>query len=188
TRTYRIKNRSEHDRTLIIEHPIRQDWKLITPDKPTERGRDVYRFQVAIGSGKEAVQDVVEELTRMNLIALNNLDDQNVQIFLRSPVTSPKVKKALEDAVQLRTRWSDTQRQLNDAQQQLAAIRQDQERLRANLKEVPATSAAYKRYLEKFDKQETEIEQLQEAIKQLQAREFQQKKDLDAFLVNLTIE
>ena len=38
----------------------------------------------------------------------------------------------------------------------------DQARLRANLKEMPATAAAYKRYLEKFDQQETQIEDLPE--------------------------
>ena len=188
TRAYRIKNRSEHDRTLVIEHPIRQDWKLITPEKPSERGRDVYRFQVNIGAGKEAVQDVVEELTRVNLIALNNLDDQNVQLFLRSPVTSPKVKKALEDAVQLRSKWSETQRLLTDAQQQLAAIRQDQERLRANLKEVPASSAAYKRYLEKFDKQETEIEKLQDDSKHLKETSEKQRKEYETFLIGLNVD
>jgi len=60
--------------------------------------------------------------------------------------------------------------------------------LRANLKEMPPTAVAYKRYLDKFDKQETEIEQLREKIKQLQATELQQRRDLDGYLVSLTIE
>ena len=42
-------------------------------------------------------------------------------------------------------------RKLND-------IVQDQTRLRANLREMPPTAEAYKRYLKKFDDQETEIE------------------------------
>ena len=51
TRIYNIKNRSEHDRLLILEHPLRQQFKLITPEKPTERARDVYRFE---NSGRES--------------------------------------------------------------------------------------------------------------------------------------
>jgi len=37
TKTYTIKNRSTKERTIIIEHPIRSDWKLIDPEKPLER-------------------------------------------------------------------------------------------------------------------------------------------------------
>jgi hypothetical protein len=49
-------------------------------------------------------------------------------------------------------------------------------------------SAAYKRYLDKFDKQETEIEQLQGQVKQLQTREFAERQALDSYLASLTVE
>jgi hypothetical protein len=48
-------------------------------------------------------------------------------------------------------------------------ITDDQARLRANLKEMPSSAAAYKRYREKFDDQQTQIENLQADIKALQA-------------------
>jgi len=81
-----------------------------------------------------------------------------------------------------------TLRDLSHMNQQLKDITDDQVRLRANLKEMPPTAAAYKRYLEKFDKQETEIEQLRETIKQLQNTLLTQRKALDTYLVNLTVE
>ena len=40
---------------------------------------------------------------------------------------------------------------------------------------MPATAAAYKRYLKKFDEQETQIEDYQAKIKKLQDVEFGQK-------------
>jgi hypothetical protein len=70
----------------------------------------------------------------------------------------------------------------------LRDITTDQARLRANLKEMPPTAAAYKRYLEKFDKQETEIEQLQDKIKQLQQKEFTERKSFESFLAALIVE
>src|SRR5439155_3024484 len=44
---YRITNRSEQARTLIIEHPNRtnQQFKLVETEKPIEDTKDVYRFQ-----------------------------------------------------------------------------------------------------------------------------------------------
>ncbi|HZZ78848.1 MAG TPA: hypothetical protein VFE62_10045, partial [Gemmataceae bacterium] len=61
TKTYTIKNRSKHDRQVLVEHPLRSEWKLIEPKKPMEQTRDVYRFQVAVPAGKTAVLDVVED-------------------------------------------------------------------------------------------------------------------------------
>jgi hypothetical protein len=51
----------------------------------------------------------------------------------------------------LRWELAKTQREIAEQERQLKVITDDQARLRANLKEMPATAAAYKRYLEKFD-------------------------------------
>ena len=64
TKTYTVKNRTTHDRTIIIEHPIRNDWKLVDPKKPSDRSRDVYRFQIDVKAGETGKQDVVEEQSR----------------------------------------------------------------------------------------------------------------------------
>ena len=61
-------------------------------------------------------------------------------------------------------------------------------RLRANLKEMPPTAAAYKRYLDKFDAQETQIEKYQADIKKLQDTEHQQQKEFEDFLNNFSAE
>lgn len=71
TKTYTIKNRSTHDRTIILEHPIRSDWKLIDPKKPMEKTRDHYRFSVAVAAGNTATYDVVEENARVDTFALS---------------------------------------------------------------------------------------------------------------------
>jgi len=64
----------------------------------------------------------------------------------------------------------------------------DQGRLRANLREMPPTAEAYKRYLKKFDDQETQIETYQADIKKLQGIEHYQKKVFDDFLAHFSAE
>ena len=51
---YRIINRSQTDRTLLIEHPNRtnQQFKLVDTDKPVEDTPDVYRFQTPVKAGE----------------------------------------------------------------------------------------------------------------------------------------
>ena len=51
---------------------------------------------------------------------------------------------------------------------------------------MPATAAAYKRYLEKFDQQETQIEDYQKQIKALQGTEHKQRKEFEDFLANFS--
>ncbi|MFL5242257.1 MAG: DUF4139 domain-containing protein [Gemmataceae bacterium] len=59
-KSYLFMNRSDHDRQVLVEHPVRKDWKLEAPSKPAEQTRDVYRFPVAVPAGKNAWLEVVE--------------------------------------------------------------------------------------------------------------------------------
>ncbi|MCY2941234.1 MAG: hypothetical protein NTV50_06150 [Planctomycetota bacterium] len=70
----------------------------------------------------------------------------------------------------------------------MKGITEDQTRLRANLQNVPPTSAAYKRYLDKFDKQETQIELLQEEVRKLQVEEKSQQAEVDDVLSGISAE
>ncbi len=81
-----------------------------------------------------------------------------------------------------------TQREIQELERQLKVIVDDQVRLRANLKEMPVAAAAYKRYLAKFDEQETQIEKCQADVKKLQGVEHSQQKEFDDFLANFSAE
>jgi len=188
TRTYLIKNRAPQDRVLLIEHPYRVDWRLVTPEKPIERSRDVYRFEVKVKAGATERQDVVEEQVRSQRMELVSVEDKTLRLLLLSNITTQPVKDALTKAVEFRAKLADTQRELSHVEQQLHEIVEDQTRLRANLKEMPPTSAAYRRYLEKFDTQETEIEKLRNQSKQFRETEKQQKTAYENYLANLSIE
>ena len=62
-RSTRIVNRSQTDRTLLIEHPNRtnQQFKLVDTDKPVEDTPDVYRFQTPVKAGETKTFTVKEE-------------------------------------------------------------------------------------------------------------------------------
>ena len=188
TKTYTIVNRNEAERTVLIEHPVRNEFHLTAPEKPAEKASDFYRFQVKVKPGATEKQVVTEERTLNDRIQLTNLDDNTIRIFLKNPVTSAKVKHGLEEAMKLRWEMAKTQREMQELQRQLQTITNDQVRLRANLKETPATAAVYKKYVEKLDQQETQIEKYQDDIKTLQATEHNQRKEFEDFLANFSAE
>lgn len=188
TKLYTVKNRSEHERLVLLEHPVRSDWNLTKPDKPAEKARDVYRFEVKAPSNKTVEQEVIEEHTLRNEVVLTNLDDDNVIVYLRAKVVSAKVKEALQRALELKGKWAATQHEIRTQDQSLKVIEQDQARMRANMERVPQTSEAYKRYLKKFDDQETEIEKTRMRIVNLQGQAETQKQAYENFVSNLTVE
>jgi hypothetical protein len=188
TKIYQIKNRNEQERLVLVEHPVRNDFHLTATAKPAETASDFYRFEIKVAPGKTANLPVTEERTFGQTVALTNLNDDQIRHFINQPVTSEKVKQGLHKAMELRWELSKTQREIQELERQLRVITDDQSRLRANLKEMPATAAAYKRYLEKFDQQETQIEKYQADIKKLQAQEFQQRKTFDDYLATFSAE
>jgi hypothetical protein len=188
TKTYLIKNRSEQDRVLLVEHTIRADWNLVSPKEPSERSREVYRFQLPVPAGKAVKHEVVEDKTIRSVSAFDHTGDKQIRRFLNSPITSLKVKEALRKTIDLHTGVSNAHRERTQTEQQLKAIMEDQTRMRANLDKLPPTSAVYKRYLEKFDMQETEIEKLQKQIKQLQETEKKLQTEYENYLTGLTVE
>jgi hypothetical protein len=188
SRTYTVKNRNDAERAVLIEHPVRPEFKLVDTAPPAETAADVYRFQLKVAPGKTETQTVTEERLLNEQVALTNFNDEQIRVFINSPVSSAKVKQALAEALKLREALARTQREILEQERQLKAITDDQVRLRANLKEMPPTAAAYKRYLDKFDQQETQIEALQADVKKLQATEHNQRKEHEAFLSNLDVE
>ena len=89
--------------------------------------------------------------------------------------------------MELKAKLTGYQQELNNVNDQLRVISEDQTRLRANLREMPTTAKAYKRYLEKFDQQETEIEGLRESQKKLQTSVLKQRQEVDRYLANLNV-
>jgi hypothetical protein len=188
SKTYTIKNRSPQTRTVLVEHPYRNQFQLVSPPKPSERTRDLYRFEVAAESNKPVTLEVVEDLPRVQTVALTNSDDDTVRVFIRASQSSERVKKALEEALALKAKVNATRQAVQKEEQALKVIEQDQARMRANMERVPPTSEAYKRYLKKFDDQETEIEKRRAKIAELQDVAEGQRKAYEDYLAALNVE
>jgi len=188
-KTYTATNRTGAERTLWIEHPYRPEFELVSKEQPIERTQEVRRFEMKLpAEAKKSVSmTVIEERDVQQQIAISNSDDNTIRFFMNNAISSPEVKKALDGAISLKGKMVAVQQELGQVNQSLKVITDDQARLRANLREMPSTAAAYKRYLEKFDKQETEIEKLQEQQKKLQAAEHGARQEFEAYLNNLNV-
>ena len=188
-KTYTATSRGGQARTLWIEHPYRADFTLVSDQKPVERTSDVYRFEMKLpAKAKEsASMTVIEERDVNTQIAINNLDDGSIRFFINSTVSSEAVKDALKKAIELKAKLNGTRQELATVTEQLRSINEDQDRMRKNMSELPRDSEPHKRLVEKFLKQETEIEGLRDQQKKLQQQELKDRQTLDGYLGNLNV-
>ena len=151
---YTVKNSGDSKKKVLVEYPLDANWKLIAPKEPTEKTRDLYRFAVDAEPGKPAKLEVKEEQVVSQQFALVNLDDNRIGIFISAPEVSEEIKKALREVVRRKQQLSQLVAQRAELERQANAIRQQQERIRENLKVVTKDSDIGRTYLKKFTEQE----------------------------------
>ena len=188
TRTYRVLNRAKETRNVTVEHQSPADWKMLGNAKPVEGSEGLYRFPLEIKPGEAGSKELTEEHVATIPQRVAALTEETIQFYLGHNAVSAPVKAALRKLQEQKLTLAETQRQIEEINKQLKEISDDQARLRQNLEKVPKESEAHKRYVKKFDDQETQIEKLQEQHKEKKAVEKQQQKELEDSVKGLTAE
>ena len=185
---YRVANRSQTDRTLVIEHPNRtnQQVKLVETDRPVEDTAGVYRFQLAVKAGEEKTFPVTEERDVASQVVLTNNPDQTIRFVMSLNEATPALKQKLAEALKLKAAWDGQLRDLTQVKADLARVGTDQDRLRKNLAATPREAEVYHTYLTRLATQEREIDGLTARERTLMAAEFQSRKAFEDYLANLT--
>jgi hypothetical protein len=92
-KTYTVRERNPQGRVVLIEHPVRDQFQLAGATQPAQTARDAYRFELKVPAGKAAKQAVIEERDLTSAALLTKSPDEQVRLFLQSPVASEKVKE-----------------------------------------------------------------------------------------------
>ena len=172
----------------MIEYPLDTSWKLIKPEKPAEKTRNLYRFAVDAKPGEPATLKVEEERTDSQRIAMNNLDNNAIQFYVQSKVVSDKVKDALKEIVKRKAELSQLAAKKQQLEQRIREIGEDQTRIRQNMPQLDRNSDVYKNYVKKFSAQESEIETLRNQIAELNDKETGLRKSLDEYMMGLDLQ
>ncbi len=186
-RNFTVKNSGRRVKTVLVEHPKSSPWHLVTPEKPAETTRDLYRFAVEAKPGEAAKLAVVEQYTADQRITLSNIDDNTILLYVRAKEVDQKVKDALNEVLRRKHEIQNLVNQRNQLEQQIRVVDQEQARIRQNMAQLDRNTDLYNRYVKKFTEQEDQVESLRTQIRAIQAKETQLRKDLDDFLINLTI-
>jgi len=187
-KVFEIKNSNDKPVKLLVEHPREGGWNLVEPKEPAETTRDRYRFAVVAEPGKPVTLAVAEERPDVQQVALTNLDDNLILFYSRAKVTSPAVKKALEQVIAKKRAIMEIVQVKQEKEREIQVVEQEQNRIRQNMAQLDRTNELYAKYVKKFAEQEDRVETLRTEITALIRQEQEARKALDAYVLTMELE
>jgi hypothetical protein len=191
--SYAVKNSGATGKTVLIEYPIENRWKLVQPVEPTEKTRDMYRFALNAEPGKSAELVIEEEQTIRQQVELINPFENNagdaasLQVFLSSEELSESIKDALRELVKRNTELAQLHQAKGKLEREIAAIVEEQQRIRPNMQTIDRNTDLYTRYVKKLSDQEDRIEQLRAEAKSLDDQIAQAHASLNEFVNSINL-
>ena len=187
TQEYKIENKGDSDKTLVVEQPVMSDGKLVDTPEPYESTETVHRFKVGAPAGKVKDFNVTQQRVLDQRVVILPADVSELAGYLRTGEIPKDVRDALAKAISLKQAASGTERQIAEADAEISNIAAEQERIRKNMQAVDKQSQYYNRLLGKLNDQETRIESLQKKKDDLTATLDQQRSALADYLKGLTV-
>ncbi len=159
--TYTVAGATDGDRNLIIEHPRRAGWELAEPagNKPDATAA-AYRLPLAVPAGKTVTLTATLERPRQERIVLTDLTADQIVARADAAELPLEVRQALTTLAGLRAAVAEKERRIAELERDRAERIADQDRLRENLKALPAGSDLHKRTLAKMAEAENRLDAL----------------------------
>lgn len=190
SKTYTIHNSDKTPRQVIIEHPVREDWKLVEGLKTEESSASFHRFRVSVDAGKTAELRVEEFQPEDTQILLTNLTSNDVTMLYDQKRVTPAMEQAFRKILDQKGVISDLDNQMKTRQQEIESISADQSRVRENMKALkgsPEEKALLQRYTQQLDSQEDRLATLRKEIDNLKEKRDRANKDLNEMLSTLAL-
>lgn len=184
---YTAENKSDKEKTLIIEHPLRPGWKLVNSPEPFETTETLRRFKERVPASESRKLTVTEEIVQGETIAILPADLDQVLAYSRTGEIPKGVRDALAKAADLKRAMAETERKIAEKRGKIDDITQEQERIRENLKTVQSSTQYYSRLVGKLNEQESSLEKLQDEMEKLRGTYDSQRKELEGYLSGLTV-
>jgi hypothetical protein len=189
TTEYTLRNRSKTERLVSVEH-ANSGWSLGDGEKPVATTPDYHRFEWKVAPGrtvKRSVEETNVQTTALSLAEPGKVTDEGLRFYMRHAAASKGVKEALGKVLAGRQKLAGLRAEVVKLTAQLRAVTADQGRLRANLDKAPDGSATQKRFLEKLEEQEKQIEKLQAQLAEKTAAQAEEVSEQAAYLAGLTV-
>ncbi len=186
-REYTIKSKRDRERDVLLEQQRTDDWNVLEPANPELTSNHV-RVRVTVPANETVKQTIKLERLGDTQVRLSSIGLNGLHVYLKAPAISEEIRQALEHVIALRTALDRVKRERERGEKEVSEALKDEERIRQNLRSLPKNSDQYRRQLEKFDQVDKTIVARRDGVERLRTSEEQQRRQLEDYLRNLTIE
>jgi len=169
-KTFTIRNIDSRAKTLVIETPVRPEYKVIGA-KPAETTATARRFEVELASGVTEKFPLTEERVIENSISVTNLTPDVLLSYVRNRSLDEAGRKKLEPLADLKRQLATVLGELQNLEKQIQEIFQDQNRLRQNISSLNQVSGQQQRvqdYAQRLAGGETQLAGLRDRKAELE--------------------
>ena len=184
---YLADNKSDKDKMLVVEHPLRQGWDLVDSPKPYESTASMRRFKIPAPAGKVTSLVVKEQSVQTQTLQLITTDISQLLLYSKTGEIPADIRAAITKAAQLASAVTDAEREINQRNRQISEITAEQNRIRENMKTVGQNTQYYQRLLAKLNEQESSIEKSQRERDEFTAKRDAARRDYESYVHDLTI-
>jgi hypothetical protein len=184
TKTYTIRNVDQEPKTLIIEHPVRSEYKVLN-QKPSETTANAYRFEVKLAAGATEKFPVTEERVYDSTLAISNLNPDLLTAFVQNKSLTDAARAQLQQILDLKRQIAANDGEIQRVQTQINNIFQDQERVRQNinsLNRVAGQEQQVQTYSRQLAAQEAQLATLRDQQAQLQTKKTTLEGQLNSLI------
>ncbi len=184
TKTFTIRNVDEDAKTLIIEHPVRPQYKLLDL-KPTETTANAYRFQVSLPAGATEKFPVTEERVYQRTFEIMNLTPDILVTYIQNKDLSLDARTQLEQIVDQKRQIAENAAEIQRIEAEINTMVQDQGRIRQNinsLNRVRGQEQQVQAYARQLAAQESQLASLRDHASELQRQRTVLQSELN-FLI-----
>jgi DNA repair exonuclease SbcCD ATPase subunit len=169
TKTYTVHNVDAKAKTLIVEHSIRQGYRVVKPE-PSETTASAYRFEVKLAAQATATLPVTEERLMDQTVALANTSSDFLGTYIQNKALDETARKQLEGIAGQKRLIAENDAAIQRGEQDINSLVKDQERLRQNistLNQVSGQQEQVQNFARRLSDQEAQLATLRDHQKEL---------------------
>jgi chaperonin cofactor prefoldin len=188
TRTYTIRNVDKKAKTLILEHPLRQGYTLLS-QKPKEKTATNYRFEIALAPDSSQEFVVNEERVYDQTIMVTNMSPDVLMSYVQNRTLNDAARRQLDRIVAQKRQIAENDQAVQDTNSEINNVTQDENRIRQNigsLNNVSGQQQLVQNYARQLDAREQQLAQLRDKQAELQKKKTALQSELDRLIEALS--
>ncbi len=188
TRTYTIKNVDAKAKTLIIEHPLRPGYTLLS-QKASEKTATNYRFEIPLEAKASKEFAVNEERVYDQSISVRNLGGDQLITYIQNKTISDAGRRQLQRIADQKRLIAENDAALSDLDTNMRNQTADEDRIRRNIQSLNTVAGQQQQvqtYARQLDAAEQQLAKLRDQQAELMKKRTALQKDLDSQIDALT--